>query len=69
MDLLGLEVYTDEENFLGILDDIYNTGSNDIYVIKDEQGKEILLPGIDEVIKEINIEDKKIIVHLIPGLI
>lgn len=69
VDLLGLEVYTDEENFLGILDDIYNTGSNDIYVIKDEQGKEILLPGIDEVIKEINIEDKKIIVHLIPGLI
>ena len=69
VDLLGLEVYTYEENFLGILDDIYNTGSNDIYVIKDEQGKEILLPGIDEVIKEINIEDKKIIVHLIPGLI
>lgn len=68
-DLIGLEVYTEEGKLLGKVDDIYNTGSNDIYVIKDELGKQILLPGIKEVIKEVLLEQEKIIVHLIPGLI
>lgn len=68
-DLIGLEVYTDDEKILGKVEDIYNAGANDIYVIKDELGKQILLPGIDEVIKEVDLEKSKIIVHLIPGLI
>lgn len=68
VDLIGLDVYTDEGKLLGKVDDIYNTGGKDIYVVKDELGKQILLPGIDEVIKEV-ILDEKIIVHLIPGLI
>lgn len=68
-DLIGLEVYTDEEKMLGKVEEIYNAGANDIYVIKDELGKQILLPGIDEVIKEVDFERNKIIVHLIPGLI
>ena len=69
VDLIGLEVYTDEGIFLGKVDDIFNTGSNDVYVVKDELGKEILLPGIQEVLKNIDLEGKKITVHLIPGLI
>lgn len=69
VDLLGLEVYSDENVLLGILDDIYNTGSNDIYVVKDKNGKQILLPAISEVIKNIDIENKKITVHLLNGLI
>ena len=68
-DLIGLEVYSDEGNLLGKVEDIYNTGSNDIYVVKDELGKQILLPGIKDVIKDVQIENAKIIVHLIPGLI
>lgn len=66
-DLIGLDVYTDEQEFLGKVEDIYNTGSNDIYVVKNELGKQILLPGIEEVIKEVKLDDR-IIVHLIPGL-
>ena len=69
VDLLGLEVYSDENVLLGILDDIYNTGSSDIYVVKDKNGKQILLPAISEVIKNIDIENKKITVHLLNGLI
>ena len=65
VDLLGLDVYTDENVLLGKIEDIYNTGSNDIYVVKDENGKQILLPGIPDVIKEVDIENKKIIVHLL----
>lgn len=69
VDMLGLDVYTDENKLLGTLDDIYNTGSNDIYVVKNELGKQILLPAIKDVIKEVNLEEKKMIVHLIPGLV
>ena len=69
VDMLGLEVYTDEGELLGNLEDIFNTGSNDIYVVKNELGKQILLPAIADVIKNIDMENKKIIVHLIPGLI
>lgn len=67
-DLIGLEVYTDEGKLLGKVDDIYNTGANDIYVVKDELGKTILLPGIKDVIKQVVLEEK-IVVHLIPGLL
>ncbi len=69
VDLIGLEVYTDEGKLLGVVDDIFNTGSNDVYVVKDELGKQILLPGIPEVLKEISLERKRITVHLIPGLV
>lgn len=68
-DLIGLEVYTDENIKLGKVDDIYNHGSCDIYVVKDELGKQILLPAIDDVLKEIDLENEKIVVHIIPGLL
>lgn len=67
-ELLGLDVYTDEGELLGKVDDIYSTGANDIYVVKDDLGKQKLLPGIKEVIQETNLEEGKIIVHLIEGL-
>ena len=67
-DLIGLEVYTENNEYLGKVDDIFNTGSNDIYVVKDDLGKQKLLPGIDEVIKKIDLEEGKIIVNLIEGL-
>lgn len=68
VDLIGVEVFTDKGELLGKIDDIYNTGSNDIYVVKDELGKQLLLPAIKEVVKEISLEEKKIVVHLIKGL-
>lgn len=68
-DIIGSDVYTDTENYLGKVDDIYNTGSNDIYVVKDELGKQILLPAIKDVILKVDIDSKKVIVHLLKGLI
>ena len=68
-DLIDLDVYTDENNFLGKVKDIYNTGANDIYSIETPEGKEILLPAIKDVIKQIDIQNKKIIVHILKGLI
>lgn len=69
VDLLECNVYTDEGEKLGKLDDVFNTGSNDIYVVKTVEGKQILLPAIKDVIKEVDIENKKIIVKLIEGLV
>ena len=68
VDILGLEVYTDNNQFLGRVNDIFNTGSNDIYVVKDEMGKQILLPAIKEVIQKIDLDNNKITVHLLKGL-
>ena len=68
IDLLGSEVYTDENVLLGKLEDIYNTGSNDIYVVKDELVKLVLLQAISDVIKNIDIKNKKITVHIVSGL-
>ena len=63
-DLIGFDVYTDEEKYLGKLDDIFQTGANDVYQV----GK-ILLPVIKDVVKQIDTENKKIVVHLLKGLI
>ena len=68
-DLIGMDVYTDEGTLLGKLDDIYNYGSSDIYVVKNDLGKQVLLPAIEEVIKNVDLENSKITVHLINGLI
>lgn len=69
VDLIGLEVFTEENVLLGKIVDVFPTGSNDVYVVKDELGKQILLPAISEVIKNVDIPNKKMIVNLIKGLV
>ena len=68
-DLIGIKVYDDNGNLLGKVDDIYNNKVHDIYVIRNDLGKQILLPSIKEVIKKIDIDNDMIVVHLIDGLI
>lgn len=68
-DLIGLSVYTDEDEYLGKVEDIFSTGANDVYVVKNDEGKQILLPSIPEVLKTIDLEKEKIIVHILQGLI
>lgn len=67
-DLVDSEVYDIEGNRLGILKDVLQTGSNDVYVVKTD-GKEILIPALKTVVKEINLQAKKITVDLPEGLI
>ena len=69
IDIIGCKVYTDEQKELGEIIDVFSTGSNDVYVVKDELGKQILLPAIKDVIKNVDIEGKVITVHLLEGLI
>ena len=56
------------EKCFGKIIDVFPTGSNDVYVVKDDLGKQILLPAIGDVIKNVDVENKKMIVHLIEGL-
>lgn len=68
VDLLDCEVITIEGEKLGKVEDVFNTGSNDIYAVRDDLGKQILIPVIKEVIKQVDIPNKKIIVKLMEGL-
>jgi 16S rRNA processing protein RimM len=67
--LIGLNVVTDEDRDLGILVDILETGANDVYVVRDAEGSELLLPAIPPVILEVRLADRQIRVHLLDGLI
>jgi 16S rRNA processing protein RimM len=67
--LIGLDVVTDEGNELGVLVDIIETGANDVYLVRDADGKEVLLPVIPSVILDISLADRLIRVHLLDGLI
>lgn len=46
-----------------------STGSNDIYIVKDKTKKEVFIPAIHDVIKEVNLEKKRIIINMVDGLI
>ncbi len=67
-DLIGSEVITDEGETLGSLAEIMATGANDVYVVKTKEGKELLIPSIKECILDVDVEHKKITVHLLNGL-
>ena len=68
VDLIGLEVVTDKGEILGTLTEVLQPGANDVYVVKKD-GKEILLPVIPDVVKSIDMDNKKIVVHLLNGII
>ncbi len=67
--LLGLRVVSDEGQELGNLVEILNTGANDIYLVRNAQGQEILLPAIESVLLTVDLPNKEIRVHLLPGLL
>lgn len=69
VDLIGCQVDTDEGEVLGELVDVLQTGANDVYVVKTKEGKEVLLPYIEPCILNIDIENKKILAHILPGLL
>ena len=68
-ELIGLQVFDEQDVLLGELAEILETGANDVYVVRPEIGPEILFPAIDEVILEVNLKKKLMRVHVLPGLI
>lgn len=68
-DILGSKVISDEGNELGELTEVLTTAANDVYVVKTKEGKEILIPSIEECILNVDTEKKELKVHLLPGLL
>ena len=68
-DLIGLKVYTEDDAFLGTLDDVIQTGANDVYQVVTEEEKEILIPAIRQCILEVDVEEGRMKVHLLEGLV
>ena len=68
-ELIGFHVVEDNNNPLGQLVDIIETGANDVYVVRDESGKEILLPAIPLVILDVETGSRIMRVHLLDGLV
>lgn len=68
-DLIDMEVATDEGKVLGTLTDVIETGANDVYAVKTPEGKEILLPAIRDCILDVNVDEKRMTVHVMEGLL
>ncbi len=67
-DILGLAVVSSDSENLGQVVDILQTGANDVYVVRDAENHELLLPAIAAVIREIDLASGRLVVDLIPGL-
>ena len=68
-DLIDMEVVTDEGKVLGTLTDVIETGANDVYAVKTPEGKELLLPAIRDCIRDVNVDEKRMTVHVMEGLL
>ena len=68
-DIIGMDVYTEDGEKFGVLEDIMETGANDVYVVSTEEHTEVLLPAIHDCILDVDTENRKMTVHLMDGLI
>ncbi len=66
--LIGVRVETESGEQLGQIVEVIETGANDVYVVRGPRG-EVLLPAVDDVVLELDMESKRMIVHLLPGLL
>jgi 16S rRNA processing protein RimM len=67
--ILGLKVTTSDGQHLGEVVQILETGANDVYIVRDQEGQDQLIPAINQVIKRIDLDNGNLEVQLIPGLL
>ena len=68
-DLVGMDVFTEDGERLGSLRNVIQTGANDVYEVTMENGKDVLIPAIRQCIIDVNVEEAKMTVHLLEGLL
>lgn len=61
-EIIGLEVFDDHGQLLGVLEQIHETGANDVYIVRDKNGTETLIPAINDMILSIDIDEGRMIV-------
>lgn len=67
--IIGCTMFTTTGEMLGKVETILSPGANDVWVVKGEENKEILIPYIDSVVKQVDVEEKKIIIEVMEGLL
>ena len=68
-DMIGLSVFTEDGEAFGTMKDVMETGANDVYVIDSIKHGEVLVPAIKQCILDVNIEEGKMVIHLLEGLV
>lgn len=68
-DMIGMDVYTVDNKHIGVLDDVLQYPANDVYVIKGEDDKEYLIPAVMKFVPEIDMEERKMIIDPIKGML
>ena len=68
-DIIDAEVYEENGEYLGRLTEVMETGANDVYVVKLESGKELLIPAIPQCILDVDTEQPRVTVRLMKGML
>ena len=68
-DMIGMQVFTEDGKAFGELKDVLETGANDVYIINSLEHGEVLIPAIKECILDVDIENGKMVIHLMEGLV
>lgn len=68
-DMIGLEVFTEDGQVFGKLKDVLETGANDVYIIDSLNHGEVLVPAIKQCVLDVDIEQQKMVIHLMEGLV
>lgn len=68
-EIIGCTVYTDQGEELGTIREILTPGANDVWVVKGSRGKDVLIPYIDQIVKEVDIQSQKVIITPMEGLL
>ena len=67
-DLIGMEVFLEDGSLFGRIKDVMETGANDVYIVQT-QGKEVLIPAIKDCIRQVDVKENKMVIHLLKGLV
>ena len=68
-DIIGIAVFKEDGQEFGVLVDVLETGANDVYVIETKDKKEVLVPAIKECVLEVDVEGRRMKIHLMEGLL
>ncbi|KAA0547960.1 ribosome maturation factor RimM [Bacillus sp. BGMRC 2118] len=68
-EIIGCVVFSEDGQEIGKVKEIIATGANDVWVLGKQGEKDILIPYIEDVVKEIDVENKKIVIHVMEGLL
>ena len=67
-DLIGMDVFLEDGSLFGKIKDVMETGANDVYIVQTQE-KEVLIPAIKDCIRQVDVKENKMVIHLLKGLV